>query len=113
MRQKTSTYQRWMNTTDLKDLMREAENLSRTPDVNPGVIHTLYAVIMRKAIAMKPIALDCLVTVMPTYQALRKNDLSYHFKQSNVEFGRTHNTAINYALLCRNYDAFEKLLELR
>jgi hypothetical protein len=113
MRHKTSTYQRWMKTEDLDDLINEAEKLNHASDMRPEILCALYSVIIKKAVVANPIALKCLVSVLPNYQAAEKRTSDWDFKQFRSEFSQAHNAAISYALLNRNYEAFDKLFELR
>lgn len=101
-----------MNTDDLDELQLEAEKLNKNADIRQEILCALYSVIIKKTVASRPIALPYLVSALINYQAAEKRASGWD-KVFRIEFNQAHNAAISYALLHRNYDAFDKLFELR
>lgn len=113
LRQKNSTHQRWLKTDNLSDLITEAEKLSENENTKPEVLCALYDVIIRKSVAMQPIALNALVWTLPLFSNCEKKISSMDAKMYRSAFSNALMTAVNYSLLNRNFDAFDKLWELR
>lgn len=112
LKQKNSTHARWINTHDLSVLVSEAESMEQKDGTKPEVLASLYNVILSKS--SNPLILSTLSWLLPKFHDLMEHKMgSTENKYYRSSFNSTLRTAIDQALLHRQYDAFDQLWELR
>lgn len=91
LKRKSTTYQRWQQTKDISELEQEADNLEQNSELSPGVLGTLYEMILRKATQNHDTPV--IVRTLPKYYQKEKQMTSNDVKIYKQHIQFAHNIA--------------------